>query len=315
MKYIFHLLIILIVVNNFLPAQSLDSVSVNDSLNERKVTIIDKPKSLAELKYMIEKLDPLKQELDYLMLGGVGTAIGGAAAAVHIVQYNAWWRDEKSKFRVVNDWNYALWIDKIGHFYGTNLIAHVFSGGFEAANMQAEESAIWSASLAFLFQMYVEIEDGFGQNWGFSPGDALFDLGGALFYLGQYYFPYLKNIQPKFSYIPTEEYRNGDHDGNFIDDYEGQIYWLGFRMKQILPDDFSKYWPSFLMLSAGMGVSNLSGSGEGTREFYLALDIDWEQIPLYGGVWQFIKNTLNYFHFPMPGIRVTPNTAFFMIVF
>ena len=87
------------------------------------------------------------------------------------------------------------------------------------------------------------------------------------------------------------------------------------RMKEILPDNIAEYWPSFLMLSAGMGVANLDGSGGGENSFYLALDLDAEQLPLYGGVWQFVKNTLNYIHFPMPGIRITPRTVFFGIVF
>lgn len=258
--------------------------------------------------------NPLVSDIDYnrlLVFGGVALGIG---TFVHIYQANAWWQEQDSKFRIVNDWHYARWIDKVGHFYGTHLIAHAFSGAYEAANLQAEESAIFSAASALAFELFIEIEDGFGPDWGFSPGDATFDLLGASFYLSQYYYPFLKNFQPRVSYVPTDELRNGNNK-IIIDDYEGQKYWLAMRMKQLLPEKLAEYWPSLLMLSVGMGVSNLDGSGGGQNSFYIALDLDAEQIPLYGGVWQFVKNTLNYIHFPMPGIRITPNAAFFGIVF
>ncbi len=277
---------------------------------------LNTPVTLAGLEHNLEAADPLNTEVDYTMLAGMGALTLGAGIAVHVYQANAWWKDQRQSFRFVNDWNYALWIDKIGHFYGTNLLAHGFSGGLEAANVQSEQSAIYSSILALSFQMYVEIEDGFGARWGFSPGDAAADVLGAAYYLGQYYYPVLKHFQPRVSYWPSEKYRSNQHqDGNIIDDYEGQKYWISIRMKEILPKNFAEYWPAFLMLSVGMGVSDLDGAGGGTREFYVAFDFDAETIPLHGKFWQFVKNTLNYQHFPMPGIRITPTAAFFGIVF
>ena len=63
------------------------------------------------------------------------------------------------------------------------------------------------------------------------------------------------------------------------------------------------------MISVGMGVNNYEDQTYKQNEFYIAFDFDAEEIPLNGSFWQFIKNTLNYFHFPMPGIRITPNTV------
>lgn len=286
-----------------------------------------KPLSLYETQYLMSNIssmtakglttyNPLESKINYnrlLLFGGVALGVG---TVVHIYQSNAWWQEQSSKFRIVNDWNYALWIDKVGHFFGTHLLAHAFSGAYDAAQIQAEESAVLSAVSALAFELFIEIEDGFGPDWGFSPGDALFDVLGSGFYVSQYYYPFLKNIQPKISYYPSEEFREGRHkSGIIIDDYEGQIYWMGIRVKNILPYQMAKYWPSYLMISVGMGVSDLDGKGNGIREFYVSLDLDTEQIPLYGGFWQFVKNTLNYIHFPMPGIRITPKTAFFAVVF
>jgi len=261
-------------------------------------------------------INPLRTEINYPILAGVGAVTLASGIGIHIYQSNAWWKGERSKFRFVNDWKYALWLDKLGHFYGTTLLYHAFSSGLDAANFNSDKTAIYSAIGAFAFQMYVEIEDGFGKNWGFSPGDAAFDFLGASYSLGQHYFPVLKNFQPRVSYYPSLEQREGKRkDGNIIDDYEGQKYWMGIRMKNILPKPIAKYWPSFLMLSVGMGLDNWNGFGKGDQDIYIAFDLDADTIPLHGGVWQFIKNTLNKIHFPMPGVRITPHAAFFAIVY
>ncbi len=302
------MLIILIV---FLPLNSLTSqIDSNETYLNNKVPI-----SLMN-KTIPSQFDPLKTEIDYTTLGVISGVTFGTGIAVHIYQANAWWQNQSSTFKIMNDWEYALWIDKMGHFYATHLIAHGLSAGLEAANLDLEQSAIYGSLGAFAFELFIEIEDGFGPDWGFSPGDFTADFLGAAFSLGQYYYPSLKNIQPRVSYYPSKELLEGRHKGNLIgDDYAGQKYWLAFRMKELLPESISEYWPSFLMLSVGMGISNWNGFGEGNQDIYIAFDFDAETIPLYGKTWQFIKNTLNYIHFPMPGIRITPNSAAFIIVF
>jgi hypothetical protein len=255
-----------------------------------------------------------KTEINYSILAGMGGLFLAAGYYIDDYQRKAWWLGGRSKFHFQNDWIYALNIDKIGHFYATHFYAHAFSGGYEAANMQAEQSVWFSGLSALAWELYIEIEDGFHQNYGFSPGDAYGDIVGSAFYISQYYYPFLKNFQPRFSYIPTDKLK---HSSNkiFIDDYEGQKYWISMRVKNFLPEKISDYWPTFLNLSLGMGVKNLDGAGGGQREFYIALDFDAEEIPLYGGFWQFMKNSFNYVHFPMPGIRITPNAKFFVLCF
>jgi hypothetical protein len=259
--------------------------------------------------------DPLKKEIDYNILAVVGGITLVTGIGVHIYQQNAWWKNQRRKFHFTDDSYYALGIDKVGHFYAGNMLAHLFSSGLEAANFQSEEAAVYGGIASLAFETYVEIEDGFGPDWGFSPGDFTADVLGAGFSVGQYYFPFLKNFQVKFSYYPSKKFREGLHKGNSIDDYEGQKYWLSMRVKNLLPDQVSRFWPSFLNIAGGMGVRDLDGSGGGQREFYISLDLDTEQIPLYGGVWQFVKNSFNYIHFPMPGLRITPDAVFFVFCY
>jgi hypothetical protein len=259
--------------------------------------------------------NPFETKLNYNILGVVGAGTILAGVGIHIYQYHAWWKDLRRSFHFNSDWEYALWLDKVGHFYAGGILAHAFSSALEAGNFQSEEAAIYGTALAFLYQTYVEFEDGFGPDWGFSIADEAANTLGASYTLAQYYFPYLKNFMFRFSYLPSNKPKFGFRPGGGIDDYEGQKYWLSFRMKNLLPEGISKYWPEFLMLSAGVSVKELDGNGGGHREFYIALDIDAETIPLYGGFWQFLKNSLNYIHFPMPGVRISPDAAFFVLCF
>jgi hypothetical protein len=264
-----------------------------------------------------EKVDPLSNKTDYKVLSGFGVAYLGIGTYLHIYQSNTLWRNNNgyNKFSFINDWNHALGIDNLGHCYSTQLLGHAFSGAIEAANIQSEQSTWYSASLALLYELYIEIEDGYASpGRGFSPGDALSDFAGAAFYVSQYYYPFLKNFQFRMSYIPSQKYKD-DPDKIRFDDFEGQKFWISMRVKNMLPEYAAKYWPALLNIAAGMGVKNLYKTLEKQREFYLAFDIDAEEFPLPGRIGQFIKNTLNFIHFPMPGLRITPKTTFFVFCF
>jgi hypothetical protein len=274
---------------------------------------INTPSSLEQVR--LSDFNPLERKVNEGELLGLGAVYLGVGIGVHIYQRNAWWSSERTSFHFQNDWSYALSLDKVGHFYAATFLAHLFTSGLEAGNIQSEPAAVYGSLAGLAFQLYVEIEDGFGAQWGFSPGDAYADVLGSGYSLAQYYYPFLKNFKFKFSYYPSLKMREGLHKGNAIDDDEGQKYWLSFRVKNLLPQTVSNYWPSFLAVAVGMGVQNLDGNGGGQRTFYIALDLDAEQIPLYGKGWQFLKNTLDYIHFPMPGIRISPTGAFFVFCF
>lgn len=331
MKYLLNLLII-IALNAAFAQDSTDQKDISSALTNHFITEINhrpvsspyklKLNSLNNLSlnnpgsiHPVKEYDPFKTEIDYPTLYGIGALYLGAGIGVHIYQSNAWWRDNRTSFHFQNDWPYALWLDKVGHFYAANLLVHTFSAGLEAANFQTEDAMIYGTIAALAFQYYVEVEDGFGANWGFSPGDAIANTLGAGYALAQYYFPYLQNFQFKYSYFPSKKMRDGNHPGNIFDDYEGQKYWLTFRMKNLLPDGLSNVWPAFLNLAVGMGVKDLDGVGGGRREFFVGFDFNVLELPLNGRIGNFIKNTLNYFHLPMPGIRVSPDSAFFVFLF
>lgn len=255
--------------------------------------------------------------INYKRLGIISGITLGSVALLHYYQMNAWWKDQRRSFHFQNDWEYALWIDKLGHFWGAYAIQHLFSSSLNWANIDYTKSIWYGSILATLYQFYVEFEDGFAGDWGFSPGDALFDFLGATYPLAQYYFPTLKNFNLKYSYYPSKQFREGIRTGKnmktIIDDYEGQSFYLSVRVNNLLPEKLEKFWPDFLCLAIGYNMRNWNGYGVADKNFYLALDYDTEQIPIYGDFAQFIKNTLNLIHFPAPGIKYS-NKKFYLTI-
>lgn len=288
---------------------------------------------LRELQYTQQIIDfnPLHKEINYPILGGVSLSYAYIIYEINNYYKNTWWKEDSNyyydgSFHVVSDNSYALGLDKIGHAYGTAVISHFFSSGFQAANVN-QELATWLGAIGGLgMQLYVEIQDGYAPTdietgepkWGFSPGDALADFIGAGYFVARYYYPYLNNFQLRVSYYPSEAMMNGEKpDNNISDDYDGQKMWLAFRMKNLLPKNLAEYWPSFLMLSAGYGVTGIGDNATDAglqQSYYLAFDLDAEEIPLHGEFWNFIKNTLNYIHFPMPGIKFSNDGVQFLLI-
>ena len=239
-----------------------------------------------------------------------------AGLAAHNYNYQHWWKENSSKITFTNSLSKQNYINKAGKFYSTNLIAHFYSASLEASGINYEKATIYSAAIALAYGTYIETYDGFSKNDDFNFSDYMFNIFGAGYVLGQYYIPELKNIQPRFSYYPTKEYlENSEKKKHILSDIGGQKFWLGIRVKQYLPDFIADLWPSILMVSIGVGVNNSIKNDYSKPEYFIALDIDAEEIPLYGYFWQFIKNTLNYFHFPMPGIRISPNAVAFMFCY
>jgi len=290
-----------------------------------------KPLSELQYTYQMNNFDPLHKEVNYPILAGVGLSYAFIYYQINEYYKNTWWKEDSNyyydgSFHVVNDSKYALGIDKIGHVYGTALISHFLSAGLLAANLD-QEMSVWLGAFGGLgLQLYTEIQDGFAPidketgepKWGFSPGDAIADVIGAGYFVARYYYPYLNNFQLRASYYPSEAMINGEKpDNNIADDYDGQKMWLAFRMKNLLPSSIAEYWPSFLMLSAGYAVSGIGDNANENglqQSYYIAFDFDASVIPLHGEFWEFIKNTLNYIHFPMPGIEFSQDGVSFLLI-
>ncbi len=243
--------------------------------------------------------------------------------------------EEQSGFRFMEDGEYALWADKAGHFFGTYYMAYFMSEGLLQAGLSWEAASIWGGVMGLAYNTYIEILDGYGANWGFSPSDFYCDIAGAAFFIGQYYSPFLQNFTPKFSYMPPKWHGQNDripHD-QFIDNYSSHTMWLSVNVRNLLPKSMKSYWPKWLELSIGYAARNLyaPGSNEaydpekslkvsdkawGDRRFIIALDYNLVHLipDTKGSFWNWLRQSANYLKFPAPAISFGDSgTKYFLL--
>ncbi len=251
--------------------------------------------------------DPNVTSIRWSHAAPIGLALAGTVTAIHIYQQNAWWKDQRTSFHFTNDPAYALNVDKAGHVFGGAFGAFLGRKSLEFSGVSRDGSIIWGSVLGALFELYVEFEDGFARDWGFSPGDAVGDVIGAAWPVGQRYVPYMEGLQPKFTYYPSRKFRDGLHEGNAIDDYEGQTYWMGIRLHDYLPRAMQRWWPDWLGIAVGLAVRNMDTPAM-ERNVIIALDYDMVRLlPDGGWWWTAFKEALNHLHLPSPAIRISPN--------
>ena len=237
----------------------------------------------------------------------IGGALTGTVIAVHLYQQAAWWQGDRAPFRFENDWSYALNIDKWGHAYGSYLAANIGQAALRWSNVPNQESIMYGSLLGLGYQLYVEAEDGFHKEYGFSPGDAISDVIGASIPMAQQAFPVLRNFSMKWSYYPSSDYLTSLRSKQFrvfIDDYEGQIYWMRMDPHFLLNKSMASAVPQWLGLAFGLGAHNLDGKGGGERLYYLALDYQLSSMEILQGS-EFVRTlaaVIDFIHLPSPGI-------------
>jgi hypothetical protein len=269
-------------------------------------------------RYTIFGTRALKKSKLSLSRGAViGTAYLGAFLGVHFIQRNAWWKDKRTDFHFQDDWDYAMQADKAGHFFGGYLTSYFLSEGLMATGVNYDVSTNVGALLGLVFDSYVELEDGYGYNWGFSPSDLVSDVLGVQYFLAQHYIPYLQNFTPKWQYIPTKWSKENDlhRPATPIDDYNGTTIFLSADIHNILPEKYKKFWPSWLNLAIGYGARDV-GSESPSRRYVISLDYNIMKIlPSGSGFWNWIRQTLNYIKFPSPAVEFSNNKAKFYLFY
>lgn len=234
----------------------------------------------------------------------IGVSVHSALAIV--LEYRWWWRGNYHPFRFevegfLND--YSLGVDKVGHFftsyfYFNALYRTMRWGGYD------ESAATWaSVVVPVLYATSLEIGDGFSI-YQFGPDDLVANFLGIGYGVLQLKYPILRDFNFKWSYYPAGKYA-ASLDHPLSNDYDGHIYWLSFRMHNLLPESMSRYWPKFLNLAIGYGAKNssLESTGPMKRKYAIALDYNLTELPLTGETWETVKNIFDLLHFPAPGVR------------
>lgn len=309
-----------------------ENTNLTDFINDGIVYVKNKDFTYADKqRYTIDGSQPLeftKIKPIPALLFGVGYT--GIFILQHIGQIKTIWK-ETGKFHFQEDGYYALYSDKAGHFFGTYLSSYVLAETMMTVGFSWEAASIWGAVLGLAYTTYVEINDGFAVNWGFSMSDFYADIAGAGFFIAQYYFPFLQNFTPKFMYLPSPWTGNNHRIPSemFIDDYSSHTLWLSVNVHNLLPENLKSYWPSWLEISFGYAVRNLcdpinyncppeserySKLVYGNPKFIVALDYDLVKLlPDGGNFWNWLRQSLNHFKLPSPAIEFGSKTKFYLI--
>jgi len=241
-----------------------------------------------------------------------GTA--GIVSTAHLQNYNSWWHGERGRFHLGEDGTQYLHADKWGHFFFTYVTSDIISRSLIWSGVPKGEAFWYGGGIATAFQLYVEIEDAFHPELGFSLGDAFADLAGAVLPALQEDVPAFGPLSLKWSAIPSARYKDGSYR-TLIDDYESQYYWLSWNIKDVVGKNCPSIIPGFLNIALGYGVKNLGEHGNGTPELYVGLDCDFRKLPGEGELLSTVKHVLNYFHCPAPTIRITHDIIFYWVRF
>lgn len=245
----------------------------------------------------------------------VGSAYFGILAGLHIYQMNTLW-NEKREFRFFEDINQDYFADKFGHFFGAYFAGYGSTEVLIGAGFSYNTAYILGGVMGLLYQTYVEIMDGFGKNWGFSPSDFYSDVAGFVYYMSQHYVPFLRNFTPKATYFPARWYDEKPRKEAmmFIDDYSSWTMWLSANMHNLTPKSWK--WPRWLDIAVGYAARNLrydetTGEFKGEPRFSIALDYNLaELLPDSSNFLNWLRQSFNYFKFPAPAIEFGDVTKF-----
>ena len=246
----------------------------------------------------------------------VATAAVAGNAALLIYFKQAWWSGEKADhFFFQSDWDQDFRDqDKFGHAWGG---FHLTQGGVELLDMACiarPKGALLSAAYATIFQLQIEVWDGFYESYGFSYPDLIMNASGAALAVLHERAPRTRAVKPTFWYRPSAAWHRRAEHGNHpraTTDYSGQSYWLSVDVDTLLPAGARRYWPGFVRVSLGHTITdwvdpNTGGSLRAKRRLLLSLDVDPEKLPGNHPAWRLVKRQLSFVHFPSPALQLTP---------
>ncbi len=252
-------------------------------------------------------------------LGGVLGISTGAFIYGQIDQKEKYWGNV-SDFHIMpwhQEYDDALMADKLGHLFFGYTLSKSYQSLFQWCGIDSINSAWYAAGLAFSFHTYVELNDGYSDGkpyLGFSRGDWIADAIGAGFPVLQKYYPDFKNINFKINFSKSANYERNGYT-NLSDDYESTYHWISLNVYELLDSDMKKYYPSFVNLALGHNVRNLNRYGAGNHEIYLALDWNFDKLPIEGELADFFKKILNSYRFPSPAVKIYPNLVWYGLKF
>jgi hypothetical protein len=231
----------------------------------------------------------------------IATGLMGGILAVSLVwSYDAWWKNSREPLHFQSEnWlnGEHRGIDKAGHFYTSYFYFHTFRNVMLWGGYSPSTAMWWAAGAAAFFALTVEIGDGLS-DIGFDYQDLVFNVGGLAYAMTQTEVPFLKNINIKWSYVPSGGY---EFPPRFTRHYDAHTYWLTLNVHNLLPASLSTYWPEFLQLAAGYSVDeNVT-----KREAVVGLDFNLGVFCAPNEDIRLLQKTVDMFHVPAPAVKFT----------
>ena len=271
--------------------------------------------------YRSEDSVDIQSEIVPAKLAGVASlTLIAYGAAYGFVFEKGWWDENGGRgFHFENDFDYALNLDKFGHFAAGVILGESFYEGYRWAGASEFQSYLFAGLTALATHIAIDIKDGFAPTWGFSIFDVLSGGLGGFLPMAERYLPVFKYVDLKWSYwINSNAYYNHEHGasgGVFTDDYVNQTFWASFKPYRLLPESARKYYPSWLAIAVGLSIDEkvFTGAPHPRREVYIALDYDLEAFRPQSRFARFAVKMLNYFKLPAPTIQVYPEFHWYLL--
>ncbi len=266
-------------------------------------------------RYLIDGSRPLREtSLRPIPSAIVGGSLAAAIVGLHVHQRNAWWSGQRGDFHIQDDWDYAVQADKVGHFTAGYILSYFTTEGMLTSGFNPEAATIIGSLIGLGYHTYVEIEDGYARDWGFSPSDMAANALGAGFFVLQHYVPALQSFQPKWMWVPTKwtGARPIPHETAVVDDYNASTFWMSIDIHNLLPQSMQASWLPWLNIAVGYAARNVGYfPEEPTRHLVIALDYNMVRLlPEGGSFWNWIRQSMNMIKFPAPAIEFGPTTKF-----
>lgn len=255
-----------------------------------------------------------------LRRAGVAAAFVAGNGALYSYFKRAWWSGERADhFFFHADWDEDFRDqDKFGHAFGGYHLARIGNAFLRSTCISKSKAIAWSAAYAAVFQIQIEVYDGFYRKYGFSYADLLANTAGTALAVLHETHPATRAIKPTISYSKSAAMRNADNIPGELRpslDYSGQTYWLSANIHDLLPPESKRYWPALVRVSVGHSITDWIDPKTGAniraqRKILLSLDIDAEKLPGENRIWKTFKRQVGYIRLPAPALQITPTTEF-----
>ena len=160
--------------------------------------------------------------------------------------------------------------DKLGHFYFSYALSHLFSFLYETRGYTNDQGALWGSLSALGISTWMEIGDSFS-DYGFSYEDAVMNLLGSLTgYLLSTQPDLAKKIDFRIEYLP--DFKKMD----VSTDYENQKFLMALKLDgfDFSKDGFLKYFE----LHLGYYTRGYSENRSRERNIYLGFGLNMSRI-------------------------------------